>query len=512
MKTIKYIICLMCLLSLQNIFAQQKKVIDFVGGARSIMGNNRLVVNDSIADTTTVKRNTGGYALVDLGVNIRPNKSTEILGMFRIQNGYGGFWGSGVNFDVRQLWLKGLVGNIIRYQLGDLNLKQTPYTLYNHHADRVEMLPDIFAIPQSIINYEKFYTKNNTWRQQGASVDFGFTFQKYLQELNVNAYTTRLRATDFSTNPDRLMSGVTTQFVVKKNLKVAYHLFSVNDIFGTVIDSNLFNNTIHSGSLDYALQAKNIPLQFHADFGKSKAVQSLKIYQSLLQDYFVNAFTQINLPKQKSAVSIGYLNVGPEYRSIGAQSKDINYNLLTNEYNLYTNGQRYRPLQLLDVLTNVNLYNQSVSNNLMAKNEVFNNAMPYGEATFNRIGMYVKGKFEDTAKGIQAQLSQYNLSEIQGQGTLNLTKYAVTKLNSEIAIHKIAKMKNIFKVQLGLQLQSTNRKSTEVIENIELNSTSYQAGLQYEIFPKIDVLAGIIAINTKGNEFTTKPEGCRIEM
>ena len=133
--------------------AQKDRKLTFVGGARSILNNGRLIVNDSIPDTTTVKRNEGGYALIDLGVNIKPNKNTEIMGMFRIKNNFGGFWGSGVSFDVRQLWIKGIVGNVLRYQLGDLNLKQSKFTLYNHHADQIDSLPAIFNFQQNIVNY-----------------------------------------------------------------------------------------------------------------------------------------------------------------------------------------------------------------------------------------------------------------------------------------------------------------------------------------------------------------------
>ena len=45
------------------------------------------------------------YALLDLGIKINPNSKTEILGMFRINNKFGGFWGGGVSFDVRQLYI-----------------------------------------------------------------------------------------------------------------------------------------------------------------------------------------------------------------------------------------------------------------------------------------------------------------------------------------------------------------------------------------------------------------------
>ena len=159
--------------------AQTERKVSFVGGARSFLNSNTLVVTDSLPDTTTVKKNNGGYALVDFGVNIKPNKNTEILGMFRIRNDYGGFWGSGVNFDVRQLWVKGVVANALRYQLGDINLKQTPFTLYNHHADQIDSLPSVFGLQQNIVNYERFYKDNHSWRMQGADIDFGFTFQNF---------------------------------------------------------------------------------------------------------------------------------------------------------------------------------------------------------------------------------------------------------------------------------------------------------------------------------------------
>lgn len=91
-------------------------------------------------------------------MNIKPNKNTEIMGMFRIRNEYGGFWGSGVSFDVRQLWIKGVVANALRYQLGDLNLKQTQFTLYNHHSDQLDSLPSIFNLQKTL-----FLMKDSTW-------------------------------------------------------------------------------------------------------------------------------------------------------------------------------------------------------------------------------------------------------------------------------------------------------------------------------------------------------------
>ena len=148
-------------LTVFNVNAQKDRKVSFVGGARSLMNSNSLTVNDTIPDTSTVKRKNGGYALLDLGVNIKPNKNTEIMGMFRIRNEYGGFWGAGVTFDVRQLWIKGVLANALRYQLGDLNLKQTQFTLYNHHSDQLDSLPSIFNLQKNIVSHIKTFIGTN---------------------------------------------------------------------------------------------------------------------------------------------------------------------------------------------------------------------------------------------------------------------------------------------------------------------------------------------------------------
>ena len=75
MKTIIQSIALVALvLFTTSVSAQKKRTIDFVGGARSFISNNKISAQDSLPDSVSIKRNTGGYALIDLGVDIRPNK------------------------------------------------------------------------------------------------------------------------------------------------------------------------------------------------------------------------------------------------------------------------------------------------------------------------------------------------------------------------------------------------------------------------------------------------------
>ncbi len=480
-------------------FGQKQRKVTFVGGARSVMSNSKLDVTDTsnIADTSTAKRNTGGYALIDLGVNIKPNQNTEILGMFRIRNAFGGFWGAGVTFDVRQLYIKGVVANTVRYQLGDLNLKQTQFTLYNHHADAIDSLPEIFNLQRNIVNYEKFYM-NNTWRMQGANVDFGLTFKEYIKEVNFTGFLTRLNATNFSSIPERLMAGGSIDLIQSKKLKVGYNINSIFDVLGTIADSNTFTNRVQSIDAQYIQKIGGQSLKFSAEIGNSKYSYSLDTLAPVLKDYFVHANAAFNIPKYNVTATLGYLNVAPEYRSIGAQSKDVNYSALPLYYERFTNSQSLRPLGLLDVVANDNIYNRTLSSRLMPANNLYNNAMPFGLATFNRVGMYLSADYK---KDIQASVSYYNLSEIKGQGTFSLRKFSVLKGNVMVPVNKYIKLKNKVDLDFGARLENVNRTGTNAVENVDFANTHFTAGFRFELFENFDLLGGLVIQNTKGNDF-----------
>lgn len=496
----KHLVLLLLVMSSFGMYAQNDRKVNFIGNARSLMNTNMLSVIDSLPDTVSVKKNNGGYALMDMGVLIKPNKSTEILGMFRIRNEYGGFWGSGVSFDVRQLWLKGVVGNAVRYQLGDINLKQTPFTLYNHHADQIDSLPAIFDLQRNIVSYERFYMNNNTWRMQGANVDFGFSFSKFINELNFSGLVTRLNATNFSTIPDRLMAGGSIQLIQSKHLQIGYNVNSVFDILGTIPDSNVFKNTVQTIDWKIKKEMGGNLISLNGEAGTSSYSYSKDTLAPNLNDYFVHAYLQYYMPKLKLKFTAGYLNVGPEYRSIGAQSKDVNYNALPTYFNRYTNAQDVRPLTLFDVIGNENIYNRTVTTTLNQGSQVFNNVLTYGLATNNRVGAYAKVQYK-TSKDISVNAEYYKLSEIRGQGSFALKNFDLYKVYAAVPVHRLINYSKIISVQVGMNMQNTNRSSSETIENIDLKSLQLNAGLRFELFKNFDLLGGYVSMNTKGNEF-----------
>lgn len=483
-----------------QLHAQKTKKVQFVGGARSLMNANGLTVQDTTADTTTVKRKNGGYALLDLGVNIRPNKNTEIMGMFRIRNEYGGFWGAGVSFDVRQLWIKGIISNAIRYQLGDINIKQSKFTLYNHHADQIDSLPLVFQQQNAIIGYDKFYMNNNTWRMQGAHADFGLSFAKIIREINISGFMTRLNPTDFGSVNDRLMNGISLQVIQSKSFSAQFNRSRIFDLKGTVTTPNIFSNAVNTIELSYHKLFKSKIYQLSAEIGNSRYTHSELPGYPIMKDYFINATAKFNMPFKHFTAVVDYMNVGPDFRSMGAQSKDINYNLPSAMYSRIGNSQQLRSVGLMDVIANDNLYNRTISTNLISESQIYNNILPYGLATFNRQGVLAKVIYNNK-KYVQLSAEVDALSEIRGQGSAALKQFTQIKAYAGLPVHQWVSLKKRILVQLAWQLQSTQRSSDASVENVDLTSQRLSAGIRWEFSPNFELMGGFISQTTNGSDF-----------
>ena len=113
-------------------FTQQNEKIWFDGLGRSYFSRDNVVSN---GDTISPNNMSGGYNLIDLNVHVNPIPNIEVFGQVRVQNQFGGFFGSGTQIDVRQLTARGTFKNKIKFSVGDIYLKQNRFTLYNYDED-----------------------------------------------------------------------------------------------------------------------------------------------------------------------------------------------------------------------------------------------------------------------------------------------------------------------------------------------------------------------------------------
>ena len=83
----------------------------------------------------------------------------------------------------------------------------TPNPLFIPDDLGVVNTPEVFRAQREVVDYENFYYGDNERRLQGGSVDFGLAFNQGLDAIDARVFLARLRATDFRTQPPRLLGG-----------------------------------------------------------------------------------------------------------------------------------------------------------------------------------------------------------------------------------------------------------------------------------------------------------------
>lgn len=480
-------------------YAQDGKKVQVIGGARSLISHSDF--SSEQVDTVTAPKSTGGYALIDLGIKINPNANTELLGMFRINNDLGGFWGGGVTFGVRQLHLKGVAGNIVRYQIGNIDYKLTPYTFYNHNPD---LLVSSFAttrIKEDVLNYETFFG-SDTWRRQGASINFALQFPKVIDEIEFNGFITRMNPTNLADILERLQGGGNVLFKKKKYFTIGVNHLSIFDIKGTAATEEAYRNNVSSLSYDVYLDKPKFKLGVDGESGISSSylITNEDSLINNLGDYFAHVRGYFELKEKDLSFELGYMDNGPDFRSFGAQSKRVNFNQQNNFYERYTNEQVLRGVSAYDLYNDPALYSNQIVTNIMAYNPAINNALPYGIATFNRRGGYVGVNYADSSKIVETNLRYYQLQEIRGQGTASLRNFGYLNGTVLFNLSNWTNWKKSESLQIGLAYQQTNRNSEFDFEDINLTSVTMNVGVELEVIKQLFVIGNLFIMNTKGNE------------
>ncbi len=503
MKMMKKCILIAFILVANLSWAQNKKIW-VSGAARAVMYGDEYST-DFENDSTTARKSQGGHALVDLGVNIQPNKNILIQGMVRIRNDYGGFWGSGVTFDVRQLYIKGILGGFLKYQLGDINYKLTNYTFENNVGLINKYKGVITGVPQEQVQYDLFYTDDDTWRQQGVAIDFALEFDKIIKEAEFNLFTTRVQATDFNTTDDRLYSGGSVTFIQSKKFKFGGQYANLYDLAGTSNSTIYLKNPVYTGVAEVNHTIKNMQLRAAIETGMSKLEWQGSPTAPVLEDYFYDVNVKAIWEKKGVSLTAGYRNVGPNFRSAGAQTMQINYDRAPAAYQRYGNEQNIRTIGMLDVYRDASLYRTQITPGLMAYDPRYDNATPYGRATPNRKGFNILVDYEDVKKRWKVEADAELLSDVVGQGTTALKNYNTGSVFAELRINNLMNWKDRkLWVSGRLGMQDTKRSGEQVYEEVDLATRFQDFNLTATIFGDLDFIAQYRIWQTNGNELVVE--------
>ncbi|MEM9920089.1 MAG: hypothetical protein AAF990_18480 [Bacteroidota bacterium] len=492
--------------------------IRFNGLGRTLLTQTGIDGNVVESDTSTIESLTDGEFLLDLAVNASPNKTTEVQTIIRLRNEFGGFFGSGISVEVRELWARGVIADVLKYRVGDMDVAMTPYTLFNFDDEGTINEPAVFAPQRELVFYEQFYTENNTRRLQGGKLDFGLDFAQGLRDMDASAFIARIRGTDFFTVPTRIVTGgqldfSTATFNDSLGLKadVGFNFVHTFDDLRSGDANQGIRNTVFTADFDVAIvDKKTLGIHLTGETGMSNLETAERVINDAgdrenvtlteEDDTFLEIGAKVKLKEQNLTISAAFVDVGPDFFSVGAQSKRIDFEAEKEFYNRIGTDRGLRGPSLFDFGRDRGLYTFRTSDRLMAYDPRFSNTMPYGNATPNRRGVRAAIQYGQAGDKINASVNAAFLEEIRGQGTFELKNFSLIQAAANVNIHKFASWEKKLRATLGLQLESTSRDGQE-IEQVDLTSNLIELGLEAELFADFEILLGAKIFSSEGTEY-----------
>ncbi len=501
--------------SVNELQAQIKDKIWFDGQARSYFARDAIDKNNT-EDTVSAKNTSNGYNLLDLNTHVNPIKDIEIFAQLRIRNSFGSFFGSGTEINVRQLRAKGTINDKIRFSVGDLFLKQSRFTLYNYDEELSGYENDMLKPYRDIIHYENFYTENR-WRLQGIQTDFSFKFDRFIRTLAFDFFVTRPRGSSAISgttySSDLLLSGGSMVSEINKNITLSGNYVSLFEVASSGTQNISVRNPVYDMALlhHFGNEKHHFEQKLETGFSQRHWLHSElvnEIADSISNETKGMFFELENKYSKKDStlsLTLGYRYVDPNFRSAGAQTRRLNFAAGNGNtiYPLYTNMSMTRPTSVFDLVSDDRIYNQDLSSNLMVFNPIYSNVLPYGDATPNRSGVYLKARLNNKSKVFLGKINAGFFKEVIGQGTAEKRSFGLVKAAIKLNIHRWLNWKKELSFSASSESELTNRGG-DTISSINLFSHQVNASLNVELAKKFFIQASYKQFNANGNEFLTE--------
>lgn len=502
MKKFKYISLVLCFLTISPVVVGQQSIF-YSGLGRAELSKD--VMNEQSEflknDSTSDKRDLNGRFLFDLGINVEPNESLRALALLRVTNEFGGFYSQGSALEFRQIKIEGLIGDKVNYQVGDIDLKLTDYTLINNQEIYNEFESNIFRIRRDVSGYENFNV-DDKWRLQGLQTNGTLLFSDVVKSVDVNVFGTRIKKNNFTTVPDRILGGGSLTINQSDSRSIGLNVLSISDVVGTVPDTAVdYTNTVVTGNYNIGLLNKeNLTVALIGEFGSgfydyNKMVSGQRQKSS---DFFYDLGTDVNA--NDVTVNASYRYVGPRFYSPGAQTLRLDNSATASLFSTGEGGVTMRGANIYDRFSDLSLYNKSINQTLMTIASQYSNVTPYGKATPNRQGLSFSVNKGNMDSLYYVTVNADLLSEAIGIGQAEKRSFTSIYGGGNINLSRLMSLKNDFSLKAGIKMESTTRGGTATID---LQSTLIDFGLNYELVNKLDFLVGVKMLVASGREYST---------
>jgi hypothetical protein len=479
----------------------------FTGVGRALVNNTTLKDNTNNA---SMLKGSAGYTLFDLGIYAKANEVLRGGVILRTKNAFGGFFGDGSSLLFRQMQMEGLIAKKVFWEIGDIYLKHTKYTLWNEDNMYHKYESNLFSLRRDIVNYENFYV-GNAWRMQGINSKSKINFNtKGIESIGIRAYGGRTMQTNFTTTPERYFYGGRLDLTQSKVFRIAGNLAGIKDIAGTVTTAEVaYSNMVATTDFDLTIdKIENFKLVLSGETGLSRfdLKRPISNTDNQYKDFFYDGGGKLTYKPLNFTIGASYRNVGSNFNSPMAQTRrmaqpsDITLQAFPN----LNNGISLRPITLFDMYSQESgLYNQAISTTLMNYFIQYDMVEPYGRATPNRKGYTFSAEVETPSKVFNASVEANFLSEVVAEGdsvTMQKRKFTLIRGGFVFNIHKLLNIEKVIAINAGGRTESSVRGGTNAVK---LNSALIDLGIDVEVIKDLHLLGGTKLFTVKGNEYTS---------
>jgi hypothetical protein len=507
------------------VLAQDTQLITYHGQFRTLLSDNRLSGNILQGDSVSARRGALGSMYLDLGINVKPNEDFKILAEFRMRNVIGENGqtqvGGGVTLTssnslidtrmiFRQVRAEGNIKKIIQYQIGDIDLGLTKYTLFNNSEIYHNFEGDIYKERRVIAHYENFQN-GNLWRLQGVTAKTQINVRGPIRRIDANIFGVRTKINNGEAVPDRLMVGGKLEIMQSKFLTLGANWISMFDVPGSTYDSLKvaynYNNQVLTGNFKITpVNSSKLELNVLGEVGFSDNRYYVGTLDSTSRkdDYFVDAGVRAHYKPRKIQLTASYINVGYDFTSPGAQTLRLRPTAAPYFLPMTFNNTSYRDPAIYDRYSDERIYNQRIQPGLMTFLPIYGNVLPYGAATPNRTGLVVDlERALDTTQVFSFQVGGAMLTEVVPEGdsaTQQLRKFLQLKGGIAFNLSKLIGFKKAIVLSGGGRYENTSRSGTA---SVDFTTLLADGGITLEVFRKFYLLGGIKYLQGKGLEVIT---------
>tara|TARA_B110000008_G_scaffold109125_1_gene112159 strand:- start:5093 stop:6763 length:1671 start_codon:yes stop_codon:yes gene_type:complete len=477
--------------------SQVKSKLWYDGNSRVIFNRDALEGTIKDIDTVSTRSNGGGSTVLDLGFHFTPVDDIEIFSEIRLKNDFGGMWGNKSVVELRRLSAKGIVNNKIAFSIGDIYLKQTKFTLYNYEQEISQYEPSVFNFYRDYVNYENYY-QSNYHRLQGLQTNFSFNMYNFIEQLDFDAFTARVRGVEWLGKPELLMLGGSAMVRLSNKINLGSHYVNTFEVLSSSNGTVAYYNPVLNTQISYSGSVNDNPYKMLLEGGFSKRGWDGDSLAPEVKGNFMQA--SLHSKRINGELDLGFRYVDSDFRSMGAQTRRIQYNNSTTTYPYYSNNYTQRKVSLLDVMSDPNVYNKNLSTSLMSYNPMYSSVTPYGDATPNRIGFTAKISNINITDFFSTNIQTQYFSEVIGQGTTQKRMLNKSALQSMLLLNKLLSTKKSLILEGSMNLETVNRAG-EDFEKIDFTSILYSGSISYELIKNFKIIAGAKVFYAEGNEF-----------